>query len=116
MTMPDLLRMDFPALIAEFEKEIIYDCHSLAISFGRSNAKDELITRERKSLRPIIEHLSGNNAAQRFPNATPELLNRLATAWGMLLAHIKYRIDGKSEYPKFSDSDGWTTWAKQYAA
>lgn len=111
--MKDLQTMDFPEIFEEFEREILYDCHSVRTKFNRSETKNEIIKKGRESLGPIVEYLSKNDIATRHPNITKDLIVELDVAWGLLLTHIRYEFDKKGAYPSLHDMHSWIEWARK---
>ncbi|MBU1046344.1 hypothetical protein KKH36_01015 [Patescibacteria group bacterium] len=93
-------------LIERFEKDIIYDCHSLRTRLSRSEAREKLNEMGRDALRPIIDHLKINSPK-----------DELAEAWNTLFAWIEKDIDPKRSGPKYVDSGeiiNWIEWAEKF--
>ncbi|MFC1615084.1 hypothetical protein ACFL22_00810 [Patescibacteria group bacterium] len=105
--MPANMPAKIPELIQRFEKDILYDCHSLSARINRSDAQKELVEIGQGALRQIAEYLK--------PKCTSDA-TELTVAWCTLLCYIEADIDPQKTGPELLDeTQGWVDWAEKFA-
>lgn len=104
-------------LCERFDRDILYDCHSLIAREERSLAQKELLRRGRSALATVIVHLENH---PKLTGRVPELsglLEDLRLGWVMVLNRFEVALDPKRGAPQLLAAyDGWLVWAKTQAA
>ncbi len=94
-------------LCKQFDRDILYDCHSLSSRIERSKAAHSLRLNALGALPTIIRHIEKHTGLDRLD---------LRRAWGKLLNLIEIDIDPVHGGPKsLDDTVGWIAWAKKFA-
>lgn len=94
-------------LCKQFDRDILYDCHSLPSRIERSEAAHGLRLNAYGALPTIIRHIELHEGLDKLD---------LRRAWGKLLNHIEIDLDPARGGPKsLDDTVGWIAWARKFA-
>jgi hypothetical protein len=94
-------------LCEQYDRDILYDCHSLPSRIERSRAALSLRLNAFGALPTIIRHIETHTGLDKLD---------LRRAWGKLLNLIEIDIDPAHGGPKsLDDTAGWLNWAKKFA-
>jgi hypothetical protein len=95
-------------LCDRFDRDILYDVHSLRAKVGRSKAGKQLLAKGRDVLITIAKHLEEHTQLHEF---------ELGKGWGMLLHDISIRADPQMTTPlEAGNIPGWIAWARRIAS
>ena len=79
----DVTDMTIPELFDRFEKDILFDCHSLRAKASRSEAGKEIERRKEETIPAIQNHLASKSGSQN---------EEVLKAWDMILHWMRTEV------------------------